>query len=102
MKQDIHPTYFDDAKVICACGATFTTGSTMQEIRLEVCDKCHPLYTGKMKFLDAKGRVEKFQEKQKRAAKAQTILAEKKQHKMEQRKREENAPKTLREMLLGK
>ncbi|KKR94336.1 MAG: 50S ribosomal protein L31 [Microgenomates group bacterium GW2011_GWC1_41_8] len=102
MKQSIHPTYFDDAKVTCACGASFTTGSTMQEIRLEVCDKCHPLYTGKMKFLDTKGRVEKFQEKQKRAVKVQIVLAQKKQQKIEQRKREENAPKTLREMLLGK
>ncbi|KKR72128.1 MAG: 50S ribosomal protein L31 [Candidatus Roizmanbacteria bacterium GW2011_GWB1_40_7] len=74
----------------------------MQEIRLEVCDKCHPLYTGKMKFLDTKGRVEKFQEKQKRAVKVQIVLAQKKQQKIEQRKREENAPKTLREMLLGK
>ena len=102
MKTSIHPTYYDDAKVTCACGASFTTGSTMQEIRVEACDSCHPLYTGKMKFLDAKGRVEKFQEKQKRAAKTQIVLAQKKQQKLELRKREENAPKTLREMLLGK
>lgn len=63
MKQEIHPQYFTDTKVACACGNTFTTGSTMKEIRVELCSQCHPFYTGKQKFVDTARRVEKFQEK---------------------------------------
>ncbi len=61
MKTAIHPTYYTDAKVICACGNTFTTGSTMQEIRTEICSQCHPFYTGKQKFVDTARRVDRFQ-----------------------------------------
>ncbi|MFH1207151.1 MAG: 50S ribosomal protein L31 [Patescibacteria group bacterium] len=60
MKNDIHPKYYPDAKVICACGNTFTTGSTVQEIRVEICSVCHPFFTGKEKTMDAGGRVERF------------------------------------------
>ena len=60
MKKDIHPKYYPDAKVSCACGATFTTGSTLKEIHTEVCSACHPFYTGKQKVLDAAGRVDRF------------------------------------------
>jgi large subunit ribosomal protein L31 len=63
MKTAIHPTYHTDAKVICACGHTFTTGSTDKEIRVELCSNCHPFYTGKQKLLDTARRVEKFTEK---------------------------------------
>jgi large subunit ribosomal protein L31 len=63
MKQKIHPQYFTDCKVTCACGNTFTTGSTMKEIRIELCNQCHPFYTGKQKFVDTARRVEKFQDK---------------------------------------
>lgn len=63
MKKDIHPTYHSDAKVICACGHTFTTGSTAKEIRVELCSACHPFYTGKQKLVDTARRVEKFREK---------------------------------------
>lgn len=63
MKTAIHPTYFNDTKVTCACGNTFTTGSTLKEIRIELCNQCHPFYTGKQKFVDTARRVEKFQEK---------------------------------------
>jgi large subunit ribosomal protein L31 len=102
MKQNTHPVYYDDAKVTCSCGTSFTIGSTMKEIRVDVCSACHPLYTGKMKFVDTKGRVEKFHEKQERAKRVQTLLAKKKKEKMDQVKRQANAPRTLREMLLGK
>jgi large subunit ribosomal protein L31 len=64
MKQKIHPDYNVDTKVTCACGNVFTTGSTMKEIRVELCNQCHPFYTGKQKFVDTARRVEKFQEKQ--------------------------------------
>lgn len=63
MKKETHPEYFNDCKVTCACGNTFTTGSTLKEIRVELCNKCHPFYTGKQKFVDTARRVEKFQER---------------------------------------
>lgn len=63
MKPDIHPTYYSDAKVVCVCGNTFTTGSTMKEINIDICSECHPFYTGKQKLVDTEGRVEKFKKK---------------------------------------
>jgi large subunit ribosomal protein L31 len=60
MKEKIHPTYYDDARVICACGNTFTTGATRKEMRVEVCSKCHPFFTGERKMMDTAGRVERF------------------------------------------
>jgi len=63
MKKDIHPKYHENAKVICACGHTFATGSTMAEIKTELCSACHPFYTGKQKLVDAARRVEKFRAK---------------------------------------
>jgi len=62
MKAKIHPKYVE-SKVTCSCGETFTTQSTQPQIRVEICSKCHPFYTGKQKFIDAGGRVEKFQKK---------------------------------------
>ena len=63
MKADIHPKYFPNAKVRCACGAVFTVGATKPEIEVEVCSQCHPFFTGKDKLIDVAGRVEKFQAK---------------------------------------
>lgn len=63
MKQGIHPQYFDQCKVTCACGNSFTTGSTVAEIDVDVCSKCHPFFTGQQKFVDIKGRIDKFNEK---------------------------------------
>lgn len=62
MKTDIHPSYIE-TKVHCSCGETFTTYSTKKEIAVEICSKCHPFYTGKQKFVDSGGRVERFQKK---------------------------------------
>jgi len=63
MKADIHPKY-DTIKVVCACGNTFETGSTLgQELHVEICSECHPFYTGKQKIVDTAGRVGKFQQK---------------------------------------
>jgi len=61
MKEGIHPNYHT-VKVICACGNTFETGSTVagNEIRVEICSKCHPYFTGKQKLVDTSGRVDKF------------------------------------------
>jgi large subunit ribosomal protein L31 len=59
MKKDLHPKYVM-AKVICACGAEFTTRSTRNEIKLDICSECHPFFTGRQKMLDIAGRVDKF------------------------------------------
>lgn len=63
MKKDLHPQYFTDAKVVCACGNSFTTGSTKQELHVEICSNCHPFYTGKQNLLDAAGTIEKFKKR---------------------------------------
>jgi large subunit ribosomal protein L31 len=63
MKSNIHPTWFTEAKVVCACGNTFTTGSTLENIRVEICSNCHPFFTGQQKFVDTLGQVERFQRK---------------------------------------
>ena len=63
MKAKIHPKYYPDAQVTCACGNTFKTRSTKKEIRIEICSQCHPFFTGKQKFVDSAGRVEKFRKK---------------------------------------
>jgi large subunit ribosomal protein L31 len=64
MKKDIHPQYFKEAKITCACGAVYTVGSTVENIQVELCSKCHPFYTGeKQKILDTARRVEKFTER---------------------------------------
>jgi len=64
MKQEIHPDYHQ-ITVTCACGETFTTGSTLKEnaIKVDICNKCHPFYTGKHKVVDASGRVDKFKKR---------------------------------------
>lgn len=66
MKTETHPTYFPEAKVVCACGRTFTVGSTKEKLEVEICSACHPFYTGNDKIMDTAGRVEKF--KARRAA----------------------------------
>lgn len=70
MKKDIHPKYHANAKVICACGNTFTVGSTAPELHVELCSACHPFYTGKQKLVDTAGRVDKFKQ---RAAQKEAI-----------------------------
>ncbi|KUK37332.1 MAG: 50S ribosomal protein L31, partial [Thermodesulfobacterium commune] len=63
MKKDIHPKYYPDAVIRCACGNELRVGSTKPEIRVEICSKCHPFFTGEMKFVDTEGRIEKFMKK---------------------------------------
>lgn len=62
MKKNIHPTYYK-ATVSCACGNTFTVGSTKEKLEIEICSSCHPFYTGSKKVLDTAGRVEKFKQR---------------------------------------
>ena len=92
MKAKIRPQWYPKAKATCACGNTFTVGSTKPELRVDLCAACHPFFTGQMKFVDTQGRVEKFQQKQKFAASANF----KKKQKLAQA---EEKTKTLREML---
>ncbi len=63
MKKDIHPKYYKNTKVHCACGNSFEVGSTKEYLEVEICSKCHPFYTGKEKAFDTMGRVEKFRKK---------------------------------------
>jgi large subunit ribosomal protein L31 len=63
MKKDIHPKYYTDARVQCACGNTFSVGSTKEFIEVEVCSQCHPFYSGKEKTVDTMGQVQKFRKK---------------------------------------
>lgn len=60
LKEGIHPTWYPDAKVVCACGNTWTTGSTIPEIRTDVCSNCHPFYTGEQRIVDTEGQVDRF------------------------------------------
>ncbi len=69
MKHDIHPTYNENVTVHCVCGNSFTTGSTKEEISVEVCSQCHPFFTGQEKVLDTAGRVEKFKARREAAQK---------------------------------
>ncbi len=64
MKDEIHPEYFEDADVHCSgCGNAFKVGSTIKEIRVTVCSQCHPFFTGKARFVDTEGRVDRFKKK---------------------------------------
>ena len=81
MKKNLHPIYFPQAKVVCSCGNTFTVGATKPELKVEICAKCHPFYTGEEKLIDTAGRVEKFKTRRATAAaivpKAKKVRAKK-------------------------
>jgi large subunit ribosomal protein L31 len=66
MKPKIHPEYYNDAKVVCACGNTFTVGSTKKMMKVELCSKCHPFFTGEQRVVDTMGRVERFKRRYKK------------------------------------
>ena len=63
MKAEIHPTYFPEATVLCACGNTWKTGSTQESLRTDVCSACHPFYTGEQRIVDTEGQVDRFYKK---------------------------------------
>jgi large subunit ribosomal protein L31 len=86
VKTEIHPTWYPEARVHCACGSTFTTGSTRKEISVEICSACHPLFTGQQKLVDTAGRVDRFNQ---RAA-----IARRKQEEAAARSKERAAKKT--------
>ena len=65
MKQGIHPKYYPEARVICSCGNTYITGSTKQMLRVELCNVCHPFFTGEQRIVDTEGRVDRLKRKYK-------------------------------------
>jgi large subunit ribosomal protein L31 len=71
MKPKIHPKYFPDAKVICACGNTWNTGATVAEIKIDVCSACHPFFTGEQRIVDTAGQVDRFMRRLERTAGSQ-------------------------------
>lgn len=93
MKAKIHPQYYTDCQVVCACGNTFTTGSTLNEIKIDICSACHPFFTGQMKYVDTMGRVEKFQARQKAAQSNKYVK------KSKQKSDDAQTPQTLKEMI---
>lgn len=92
MKQGIHPKYYNDCKVTCTCGNTFITGSTVPEIKVEICAACHPFYTGQSKYIDTEGRIERFERKRQTAVAMKSKLAKKKVKK--DRRKNKNTTKT--------
>lgn len=97
MKANIHPKFHTNTQVICICGNRFTTGSTQETIHVELCSNCHPFYTGQQKFIDSGSLIKKFQNKQQAAEKYQ----QKKNKKIEEIKKSQESPKSLREMLMN-
>ena len=101
MKKKIHPKWYPDAQISCACGNTFIAGSTKPKIQADICSACHPFFTGEMRYVDTQGRVEKFQAKQKSTQGKKYIKKKdrKKLLKKLQEEKEKKRPKSLREML---
>lgn len=97
MKAAGHPNYNHQAQVICVCGNRFTVGSTQDTIHIELCNKCHPFYTGEQKFVDSASRIQKFEARKKVAETHKATVVKK----VEEKKKAQEAPKSLREMLMG-
>ncbi len=97
MKAGIHPQYNEKAQVICVCGNRFTVGSTMDTIHIELCNKCHPFYTGEQKFVDSASRIQKFENRKKIADSHKATITKK----VEEKRKSQEGPKSLRDMLMG-
>ncbi len=86
MKPNIHPQFYMNATVTCACGNSFTTGSTVKELHTEVCSHCHPFYTGKQNLLDVAGTVDKFKKRSELAVQLKAAIKPKKERKVRTKK----------------
>lgn len=75
MKSNIHPKYFEKAKVQCSCGASFEVGSTTENIKVDICSNCHPAYTGNKKMIDSAGRVDRFKARLEKSKKLKIDMA---------------------------
>jgi large subunit ribosomal protein L31 len=71
MKSGIHPTYHEEATIVCSCGNKITTGSTSESLRIDLCSKCHPFYTGQQKLVDTEGQVDRFMQRMRRSKRLQ-------------------------------
>lgn len=99
MKAQIHPQWFEDAQVVCACGNVFETGATRQKIEVDICYNCHPFYTGQMKFIDTAGQVDAFNKKMEAAQKKVMSKSDKRKMKKQQKlEREMDRPDSLGEL----
>ncbi len=99
MKANIHPQWYDDAKVICACGNTFSVGATVPQINVEVCSNCHPFYTGQMKYVDTAGRVDAFKTRKAKAQEKVLSKSEKRRIKKEKKiQKELERPDSLEDL----
>ncbi len=101
MKANVHPTYYKNAKVTCVCGNAFTTGSTQENIRVEICAACHPFFTGQQKFVDTQGQVEKFGKKQQIAQEKQAERAKIMEARAAKVKTEKGDKPSLKDLLLA-
>jgi len=86
MKDNIHPAYHNNAKVVCACGNSFTAGSTQKEIHVEICSNCHPFFTGTQKLIDTTGTVDKFKKRAAAAVRLKSQAKPKKARKTREKK----------------
>ena len=68
MKAKIHPKYYPEARIICVCGNSYTTGSTSPELKVDICSQCHPFYTGEQRIVDTAGQVDRFMKRLERTA----------------------------------
>jgi large subunit ribosomal protein L31 len=93
MKKDIHPKYYPEAKITCACGNIIITGSTKPEIKIEVCSACHPFYTGKKRLVDTAGQLDRFQKRFDKSAKIKADT----EKKAKEAKKKAKAPKASSE-----
>jgi large subunit ribosomal protein L31 len=100
MKQGIHPQWFD-CQVTCSCGNTFTTGSVQETLQIDICDKCHPFFTGEVRFVDRQGRVDRFLNKVKAAADKHQTQTKKqaKLSKLQNQETPQEDPKSYRDLL---
>ena len=96
MKQNIHPTWFHNCQVSCSCGNAFVIGSVTEALQVDICDKCHPFFTGEMRFVDRQGRVDKFLKK---IQAAQSATKAKKKSKAGTTAQQEEAGKSYRQIL---
>ena len=103
MQKDISPTYHE-VIATCHCGATFKVGSTIEEIRVDICSACHPMFSGKggHKILDSEGVVDKFKKRYENTAKIQEELKKRKQHREDMTKEEIDRKQRKKERVIGK
>lgn len=101
MKKEIHPAWYPEAKIACACGHVYHVGATVPEMRVEICAHCHPFFTGQEKLIDTERRVEKFEKRRGEAQKAAQTRSQQEAKKKEEEKKAAERPRTLKEMLKG-